>query len=36
LHQDNLNQVADYVHNFAADAAYNRVAQRTGAYFFGL
>ena len=34
----NLHQptAADYAHNFDADAAYNRVAQLTGTYFFAL
>ncbi|MVN78623.1 outer membrane beta-barrel protein [Hymenobacter sp. HMF4947] len=36
LHQTSGDEVADRIHNFGADAAYNRVAQLTGTYFFNL
>ncbi len=36
LHQNNGTVFYDYEHNFSADAAYNRVAQLTGTYFFSL
>ncbi|MFD1469614.1 outer membrane beta-barrel protein [Hymenobacter caeli] len=36
LHQDGGTFYYDYGHNFNADAAYNRVAQLTGTYFFSL
>ena len=36
LHQDNSYQHYDYGHDFNQDAAYNRVAQLTGTYFFKL
>lgn len=36
LHQDGGTFYYDYGHNFNADAAYNRVAQLTGTYFFAL
>ena len=36
LHQSSADQFYDYGHNFNQDAAYNRVAQLTGAYFFDL
>ena len=36
LHQIDADATADFVHNFREDAAYNRVAQLTGTYFFQL
>ena len=36
LHQSNSDQIYDYGHNFNQDAAYNRVVQFTGTYFFEL
>jgi len=36
LHQSSADQAYDYGHNFYQDAAYNRVAQLTGTYFFKL
>lgn len=36
LHQSSANQAYDYGHNFYQDAAYNRVVQLTGTYFFKL
>ena len=36
LHQSDSHQVYDYGHNFNQDAAYNRVVQLTGTYFFEL
>ena len=36
LHQNNSYQHYDYGHDFNQDAAYNRVAQLTGTYFFKL
>ena len=36
LHQGSSYQLYDYGHNFNQDAAYNRVAQLTGTYFFKL
>ncbi|GAB3317928.1 outer membrane beta-barrel protein [Hymenobacter humi] len=36
LHQINPYQTYDLAHDFPADAAYNRVVQLTGTYFFGL
>ncbi len=36
LHQADGSLLYDYGHNFNADAAYNRVAQLTGTYFFSL
>jgi len=34
LHQPADNGRVAFVHDFGADAAYNRVAQLTGTYFF--
>jgi hypothetical protein len=36
LHQPAETSRVDFVHEFGADAAYNRVAQLTGTYFFSL
>lgn len=36
LHNPDSSLYYDYGHNFNADAAYNRVAQLTGTYFFSL
>ena len=36
LHQDTNDVFYDYGRNFNGDAAYNRVAQLTGTYFFAL
>lgn len=36
LHQPSETSTQDFVHEFGADAAYNRVAQLTGTYFFSL
>ena len=36
LHQIDADATADSVHNFREDAAYNRVVQLTGTYFFQL
>ena len=36
LHQGSADQAYDYGHNFNQDAAYNRVVQLTGTYFFTL
>lgn len=36
LHQSNPRQLYDYGHDFNQDAAYNRMAQLTGTYFFEL
>ena len=36
LHQDNSYQLYNHGHDFNQDAAYNRVAQLTGTYFFKL
>jgi len=36
LHQPADTRTVDFVHEFGADAAYNRVAQLTGTYFFSL
>lgn len=36
LHQDGSGGVVDFIHDFSSDAAYSRVAQLTGTYFFTL
>jgi len=36
LHQPAETSLIDFAHEFGADAAYNRVAQLTGTYFFSL
>lgn len=36
LHQPAETSTVDFAHEFGADAAYNRVAQLTGTYFFSL